>query len=115
MKWLIAFLAVFLMALNWVPCTDANNSCSTTVSTQHKDEKSGSTTSHEHGNDHDDTCSPFCTCACCGISFTNLSFNIKPSIGQTLPDFFEKQFVIRSVSFQSSFFGNIWQPPKMNA
>ncbi len=115
MKWLITLLAVFVLALNWVPCSDAYNECGSTALLSHSTSDADQADPHQHSDDHDDSCSPFCTCACCGVSFTNLTFNVKPSIQEDLPEYFEKQFVARSISFQSSFFGNIWQPPKINA
>lgn len=115
MKWLTVIWAIFVLALNLVPCSDAYNSCNVTVSSGHTAQKDEQATAHAHDTDHDDTCSPFCTCACCGMSFTDLCIKIPTTTPDRNNTYFQKKFVVRNIAFQSSFFGNIWQPPRISA
>ncbi|MGL4631961.1 MAG: DUF6660 family protein [Leadbetterella sp.] len=100
-------LVFYLLALSLVPCSDVHNECSD------KRETTKLADQHNHENDSDDMCSPFCICNCCGISMLVLEvtplFNIRNitfKISQKIP--------IHSFSFVSSFFGSFWQPPKIN-
>lgn len=115
MKWMIVIWAIFVLALNLVPCSDAYNSCNVDLPAEHTAHHDDKAAAHEHSADHDDTCSPFCTCACCGISFTDLSFKVNSAIANDNLEYFERKFVVCDIAFRSSFFGNIWQPPRVSA
>jgi len=108
MKWFTIIWAIYLMVLSIVPCSDAHNRCNTSKTI------AASEQSHQHSQDNDDVCAPFCHCSCCSLSIAIIN-----------PDFFngnkplaaypaEKVF-IRDFSFLSNYYGNIWQPPKINA
>ncbi|KAB7726457.1 hypothetical protein F5984_24365 [Rudanella paleaurantiibacter] len=68
MKWLTTLLALYLLALSLWPCADeplltSEQAGSAVVSAlAHDSERSQH---HEH-----DTCTPFCTCACCATTIT---------------------------------------------
>lgn len=89
-----------MLILAVVPCSDAQECGLDKI--EHKD--------HDH-SDHEDTCTPFCTCHCCGstISFTDILDldNIEP----------EHNF---NYSFHYSFtyaydhFGSVWHPPLLS-
>ena len=49
---------MFIFCLAVVPCTDAL--CSHTVEVTEE--------SHDHPDDTEDGCTPFCTCNCCGMT-----------------------------------------------
>ena len=91
------------MVMFVIPCADAceNNSHEIKFSLQ---------SAQDHHEEHNDTCSPFCTCSCCAqqITFNNfptLSF-ASPQIVLTF-SFFKQLFI-------SSFLSAIWQPPKIS-
>lgn len=99
-------MAIYILVLSAVPCSDAHNDCNDSKV------KTELTKDHDHQEDHDDNCSPFCTCACCSVSAITMDFS--PYQVKTNFVFASVQKVsIRNSSFVSNFFGNIWQPPKI--
>lgn len=96
-------LAVIFMALTFMPCADGcdNDSHQTELTVN---------AAQEHHEEHNDVCSPLCSCSCCSTQitvtyFSSLTF-ITHEVFQTFPVF--KQ------PFISSFFYSIWQPPKIS-
>lgn len=77
-----------------------------------KKSKTELTQNHDHQQDKDDNCTPFCTCTCCSASVIAVEFIpfqvIKPQEFNI-----SEKVSIRNFSFVSNFFGNIWQPPKI--
>jgi len=66
---------------------------------------------HNHQGE-EESCAPFCNCACCGhIVTSNLHTlkiaAIKPVAGKNRPSYYN------SISLPSDHFGNIWQPPRI--
>lgn len=108
MKWILTIWAFYLLALSSLPCSDVSNECNdTNVSFT-------TAQAHEHSQDTDDQCSPFCYCNCCRVnvaSFQFASLDFKP----VRTPFDVKKIVIREFNFVSNYFGNIWQPPKLSA
>ncbi len=105
MKLLAFFLSFYILVLSAVPCSDVHNDCKSTKA------KSELSNHHDHNNDQDDNCSPFCTCACCGIAavladFTSIDIKLKSIV------FISKKVALYNTTFSFNFFGNIWQPPK---
>lgn len=99
-------MAIYILVLSAVPCSDAHNDCNDSKA------KTELAQDHEHQQDHDDTCSPFCTCACCGVSIINMNFTplqVKTNIVFALV----QKVTICNSSLISNFFGSIWQPPKI--
>lgn len=65
MRILAFILCIYITALSVVPCTDGMSQNS-----NHSDIEV-STTEHDHNHsDHQDNCTPFCVCACCGTMIT---------------------------------------------
>ncbi|MFM9944723.1 MAG: DUF6660 family protein [Bacteroidia bacterium] len=96
----------YLLALAVMACSDKED-CKY-VSTY----KSISTATDHSNHDNDvEKCSPFCMCACCGLSYnfsyfpTDLGLNFQTSVIKT--SFYNTCFV-SEVSF------SIWQPPKIS-
>lgn len=105
MKWFLTIWTFYLMVLAALPCSDASNQCEDTVP------KIETAQAHEHNQDSDDNCSPFCYCSCCSVSIG--SFNFKPfEIKQPKVAFSTKKFTIRDYNLISRYQGNIWKPPK---
>lgn len=104
---IVYILGIHILALSIMPCSDAYNECQNNTTTQE------ALQSHNHKNDQNDICSPFCICTCCSSivnpKFTSLSIRSpKFSIASTI------KFPIQDFSLISNYYGNIWQPPKIN-
>ncbi len=105
MKWFLTIWTFYLMVLAALPCSDASNQCEDTVP------KIETAQAHEHNQDSDDNCSPFCYCSCCSVSIG--SFNFKSfEIKQPKVAFSTKKITIRDYNLISRYQGNIWNPPK---
>ena len=91
-----------------MPCSDAYNDCES--DTTYKEYSQA----HNHSTDHNDNCSPFCTCTCCSttasLKFIPYKFRVPEPIATS-----KITYPIRDFSFVSNYSGNIWQPPKINA
>lgn len=108
MKFFAYIFSIYILALSVMPCSDASNDC------RSKTEVAERADAHSHKSDHNDTCSPFCTCTCCGTTAsTNLGV-YKLCIKKT-PVSSKITFPRRDFVLVSNFYGNIWQPPEINA
>ncbi|WP_367916120.1 DUF6660 family protein [Leadbetterella sp. DM7] len=100
--------SIYILALSVVPCSDAYNDCQN--DTAYKEYSQA----HNHHTDHNDNCSPFCTCTCCSTSvnlkFTSHKFQITKLVVSS-----QITYPVRDFSFVSNYYGNIWQPPKIKA
>ena len=107
MKFISFFMAIYILVLSAVPCSDMHNDCNESKS------KTELAQNHDHQQDQDDECSPFCNCSCCGVFALSVDFSIfqlKKPVNFSI----NKKVIIRNFSFVSNFYGNIWQPPKIN-
>ena len=103
MKFLTFILAITLLALTAMPCSDGQNF----EDQQH--EEIGA--EHNHQEDSDDSCPITCICNCCGMSITyeplgsfNLTINSKIST--------EIMSSYQSL-YRFDFHSSIWQPPQV--
>ncbi len=68
-------------------------------------------TDHDNHQHEDESCSPFCSCACCGqvcyINFQLTNMAVVTSLANTA-----QYFMYTNSFLPSNLFGNIWQPPK---
>ncbi|MCB9255672.1 MAG: hypothetical protein H6579_00930 [Chitinophagales bacterium] len=65
MRILAFILCIYIATLSVVPCTDY------VPQTTHSSNTEVSTGDHDHNHsDHQDSCTPFCVCACCGTMIT---------------------------------------------
>lgn len=108
MKWLIMIFTLYISVLAISPCGDAENHC---------DEKSTTTSSEEHNHDHDadDSCTPFCCCSCCGTQMTITNYQLSKIQTELVNEHISEKVSIEYVSSHSTYFGEIWQPPQINA
>ena len=96
-------LSIIILALSLVPCSDDDN-CN---------EPNIALSSDHSGHEHDeDSCTPFCTCSCCGcagfvlaapilnVEFPEVKTQIQPA-------------TTYNSDFTSSYFYFFWQPPKI--
>lgn len=94
------------MGLALVPCSDTANSC------EDNNAVSLPVDNHNHGEDADDSCTPFCHCSCCSISLTVFNF-CSFTLTQPTVEFIEEVLYSTYSNFHSSYQGTIWQPPKI--
>lgn len=115
------FLAFYFVLISLVPCGD-NNECAVILNQESSYTIISSNTllanthesdsQHSHSNsdaeDSDDYCSPFCTCACCGIAIVTINPFIPPAI------FTKKKEVYFNYTFSNPIIDSysVWQPPK---
>ena len=103
MKILAFLLAMSILALSTMPCSDGQNF----EDQQHED----ISVDHSHQEDSDDSCPITCICNCCGISiayepltaYEIVTFN-KIST-QLIPTY--------QSNYRFDFLSNIWQPPQV--
>jgi hypothetical protein len=95
-------LAFYLLTLILLPCKDicdARDHVSTMSIEQ----------THDHHEEKQDLCSPFCVCSCCGTSityFSSVAINfIYWGTGENFSPFSQSQI--------TDFYYTIWQPPKI--
>jgi hypothetical protein len=100
-------MAIYILVLSIVPCSDAHNLCNKKAKTELSNE-------HSHEHDEDDACSPFCTCNCCGTNITLIDIPFYSITNHHSYSLAEK-VALRNDSFVATFFNNIWQPPKITA
>lgn len=110
MKGFSSILALYMLALFMMPCAD----------TYGKDlslQPSRSTEIPQDNHDHTETqdlCTPFCLCGCCGlVSGVVLQWGVADmgrirSFDLSKPKMYHKPAAI------PCYFGDIWQPPKIN-
>jgi len=106
MKFLIYILSCAILSLSCITCEDvvelaANQSEFTSAKIE------------KHGTAADpDTCSPLCTCNCCGQP---LVVYANTSAAKTLKRMLPKHKLTRyNNQFISAYIQHIWQPPKLN-
>ncbi len=85
---------IFILAVT--PCTDGQE-CGDV--TEHK--------AHDH-SDHEDTCTPFCTCHCCGITASFADF-LNLNILEPKHSFYYNFQYTFTYSHDHS--GSVWHPP----
>lgn len=108
MKFFTIIFVFYILALSLMPCSDIHNDC---VKTENQKQISQNE-NHNHKSDHNDFCSPFCTCSCCNtlmtLDFFNTTFKLKHIIIES-----DNINAIQDYIFVSNFYLNIWQPPKI--
>jgi hypothetical protein len=103
MKFIAVLLSVYTIFLVCLTCADSGTNSASQCSLS-KSESSGH---------HEDVCSPFCICSCCGSQVIS-------QIGETIFYFRAFSFVSdKNIAaavpvFISGFFGSFWQPPKLS-
>jgi len=103
-KILAFFLSFYILTLTCIPCTDQDMN-----STDHLQIHLTNSGSAEHA-EHQDNCSPFCTCSCCNVS-------MEAAVGYFLTSevrlVHELEFFFRP-EFHSDIILSIWEPPEIN-
>lgn len=108
MKFLSLILAIAIMAVSFVPCTD--NLLAKGGNVVKKEIASSDKSSKDHNNTSDN-CSPFCTCSCCAASAFYSPF-AKAQINKV--EFQSEKYPLYNVAFSTEAQNSIWQPPKFS-
>lgn len=92
-----------MLAFSIVPCSDE-------IGAELNAEVHYVTQSHQSGEDHTDTCTPFCICSCCaGFSMTYLVAPcIESNPGNNINHSSFYKAITQSVSLP------VWQPPQLS-
>lgn len=107
MRFLTIIFSIYILTLSVVPCSDMINEC------YNKKAKIEHSQNHNHNQDKDDNCTPFCNCTCCVSGITVFTLN---QIVAEIQDNFvlTPETLSYNSTFTSSFYRNIWQPPKLS-
>lgn len=103
LRWLNYILPLYILVLAILPCTDQIEAQTPTELIHLKSD------SHDH--EEGDTCTPLCSCSCCGAHITEVS-NFwyespeQPLVYQIKDLFFKKKSIL------SDYKGSVWQPPQ---
>lgn len=101
-KFFAYILSVYVLVLTAIPCIDEPKDYAL-----HKIELSNTTSDNDEN--HKDHCSPFCTCDCCVSPIINNS-----TFQVAITRFSQELISEYTISFISSLFTTIWQPPKLS-
>ncbi|MEO6175008.1 MAG: DUF6660 family protein [Flavobacterium circumlabens] len=111
MKIISFILTIYMLSLSGISCADTYmyNSVSKSAHLTQSNHNEGASHKGEK-----DLCSPFCSCACCGIqvvsNLNDASFDFPLNIKEISPKVSQYQSILIS-----SFTGSIWQPPQINS
>ncbi|MBA8986866.1 DUF6660 family protein [Sphingobacterium cellulitidis] len=107
MKFISSILMIYVLVLTLIPCSDHIGE----IHTHDHNKVSHQNHEKEDTNGTEDSCTPFCTCSCCGISLTAASFHIfqleNPAESFNHTELQEKEYPLVT-KYQE----NIWQPPQ---
>lgn len=109
MKFLSFLIAILVLTLNGMPCSDAGmpehgNNGTTNA-------RSSAAAQHSSDEEHEDLCSPFCQCACCSLAYA-LPLTLPPgTILKT--DWNEQQFASFQQHCPAGIALPVWQPPQL--
>ncbi|APD05890.1 hypothetical protein UJ101_00338 [Flavobacteriaceae bacterium UJ101] len=101
MKFFIYIFSIFILTLTVQPCQDGADD--TTISYEHQDDN------HDHEN-HQDSCSPFCSCICCGMVSSDIELN-KVASTKELPEYKTTHTSFYKNLYFKEFIDSITHPP----
>lgn len=98
-----------MLVLSLYPCADVAAQC-----VSHPSSVSTSVVAeHEHTSEQHAHCTPFCSCACCGMVISSLDIKLY-EIDLPLPTQCAPQPLVRHVlQVATPYCGKIWTPPKI--
>lgn len=106
MRWVLFFFSMYLLALSVMPCSDTTVSEGDTVTSI-----SDANTEHHHAHQLVDTCSPFCSCACCTHTLV-LLHPLHLPISPYIPTFTAQLISFSDVSFYTTYLSQLEKPPR---
>ena len=115
-KYFWAIFSIYITILSTIPCGDSVE-CNEMACTEEAICEDSACSDEIASNDtekdcKDETCSPFCFCACCGC--VGFNFNLSPLalVASIQPT--NTITVIYDSQFLSQYVVNIWQPPRLS-
>jgi hypothetical protein len=88
-----------------MPCVDSDR-----VSNEHNTQYISKEQSDDHDHNKNETCSPFCICACCGVQINTVKHIDITFLPRT---YFLKQENENYQFYFQQVLLNIWQPPQL--
>ncbi|AWI24784.1 hypothetical protein HYN49_02140 [Flavobacterium pallidum] len=92
-----------------MPCADAEID---NVATRTTKTVAGNHSGHD-AEKHNDACSPFCICNCCGVQVLNFTAPLAFNIPDAAVNVTSKLEILYKSHMASMFSGSIWQPPQI--
>jgi len=110
MKILIQILALYMLAISLLPCSDGGYGIVDMI--QHITEIGcNEDITHRHsGSCGDHECPPFCVCSCCSPSTLNIPTDTRIQFKKYSTPFTQTSFLYED-SYSFSFIQHIWHPP----
>ena len=99
MKLVTLILTIITLASSSIPCSDGVNETANTIQTENHSEHSG------------DGCSPFCTCACCGIA---IPFEVLVFEDENFNTVIVSHHFNHKDLFTQGYITSIWHPPAIS-
>lgn len=106
MKWSAFLLGIYILLLSFLPCADSRE-CTAPAET-----RISALSGHEGHQHAQESCTPFCMCACCGTTVILQQAVFFPVTPTVVP---QRRMVPGNTAFQSYDFGAVWQPPQLRA
>lgn len=114
MKFFYCLFYWYFLVLSTMPCTDAVLALNGSSAAARYGSSTSSLSHHHHRNDtHNDLCSPFCVCSCCGQLITA---PLKHSLGESLTVAIydgQKPTVYYTQHWTSHYLNDIFRPPQV--
>lgn len=104
MKCLAVILSLYFAVLAVQPCADDQPEVARSYM------EMAAADGHEHASD---LCSPFCSCACCGVHVLGQEFTFSLAVGTPVRENFDTLPSAYQSRLHSAYFGSIWQPPQI--
>ena len=99
MKFITLILAITTLVLSSVPCSDEVIETNDTFQTEN------------HSDHSDDECTPFCTCACCGIA---IPFKVLVFEDENVNTIIVSHRFNHENLFTPGYITSIWHPPAVS-
>ena len=101
MKYIALLLANLILCFALMPCSDGH-SCDAET------QEFSMSYAHDHSQDEEDHCSPFCACDCCSM---NINLELTPNPEKIVQPPFGDYLFFYSSLYSFSFMDGIWKPP----
>lgn len=107
MKIITFILSIFILSMSAMTCgDDIDENIFESQLFAHFDNHS-----HDHSQESQDSCTPFCTCQCCGTSITVPSLVILSEIKNTV--LYSCSFHYTSL-YSFDYYNGVWHPPTLS-
>jgi len=108
MKFWSFLIAITILVLSCMPCSDAGASVSALSRTS---APADAQPTGGHQDEHRDLCSPFCQCSCCSVAYALPLFPVPEPAAVSL--FRDKTFSLLIQPCPAGIALPVWQPPQL--